>query len=117
MVHPANFIRDVLGDPIQRVEILVLENQFELRLAETDLDGGRQVGDGDGALDFAKKSLLHAAGTQHDFLHGTLALAPVLETHKDHPEVRLPRPVKPRRHDGAVRVHLGNRGDDSLRLA
>src|SRR2546426_11623155 len=96
IVHAANFVGDVLGDAVKHVEILILENQFELGLPETDLDGGRQVRDGDRPLDFREESLLHAARAEHNLLYRPLPLAQVLEPHENYSQVRLSGAVEPR---------------------
>src|SRR5262249_46516472 len=116
IIHRANLVGDVLRRLVQRVEVLVLENQFERRITETDFNGFGQIGNRHRSLDLVKESLLHAARTVNNFLHGALALAVVFETDEDHSEVRLTRPRESRRHYRAEGFHFGHRCDDSFRL-
>src|SRR5207249_4723830 len=94
-----------------------LQDQLERGITKADFNGLGQVGQRDRSLDLAKEALLHPAGTQNDVLHRTPPLALVLESHENHPEVRLSRTVKAGGNDRAIRVHLWHRCNDSLGLS
>src|SRR5439155_3111756 len=116
IVHAANLVRQVLRRLVERVQVLVLQDQLKGRIAEIYFDGLGLVGYGKTALYLHEKSLGHAAGAVNDLLHRALPLALVLETHEDHAEIRLAGTGKRRRHHRAERFHFRHGGDDFLGL-
>src|SRR5205823_6418161 len=117
IVHPANLVRDVLRDAVERVQVLVLKDQLERGVAEADLDRLGQVGQGDRPFHLAEETLLHTARAEHNLLDGALALALVFEADKNHAEVRLAGPVETGRHNRPVGLHFRDGGDDIFGLA